>query len=152
LGEGVLSVGKDEQMFLDDCLNTVKQSYEIMMRNEARIYDGGMPDTHVLVIDEIRDILDSKQHPSISKEIMGYLDEIARKGRSSSVHLILATQAPRASFMDQLRANMTIFALKVANSTEAKVSGYNNLALNLLGKGDGLITENGTVYRVQSPI
>jgi hypothetical protein len=47
---------------------------------------------------------------------------------------------------------MTIFALKVANSTEAKVSGYNNLALSLLGKGDGLITENGTVCRVQSPI
>lgn len=89
----------------------------------------------VIVIEELADLVME------SKEIQTDIIRLAQKGRSSGIHLVLATQRPDSQiFSGLLRSNIpSRIALSVQKSTESKIILDDIGAEKLLGRGDMLI-------------
>lgn len=89
----------------------------------------------LIVIDEFAALL--AEHPDGEKNFA----DIAQRGRSLGLHLILATQRPAGTISEKLRANIeTKIALRVANANESKdiigITGAESIAK----------TQHGTCY------
>ncbi|MFN8050591.1 MAG: FtsK/SpoIIIE domain-containing protein [Acidimicrobiales bacterium] len=87
------------------------------VKDLAEMERGGHPDTPpslVIVVDEFA---------SLVAEVPGFVDgmvDIARRGRSLGVHLLLATQRPAGVVDDHLRANANLrIALRVADAGDS---------------------------------
>lgn len=101
----------------------------------------------VLVVDEIADLL-AEDAESIDK-----LAKLGRLARSAGIHMILATQYPKA---DTVPTKLTVncggrMAFRLNNSTQSRVILDNAGAEELKGKGMGIFTHEGITRRIQTP-
>ena len=89
----------------------------------------------IVIIDELADLIEADK-----KLVQSYLVTLGQKSRAAGIHLICATQTPRAEIISgKLKANFTTqIAFQVQNLTESKVALGVSGAENLIGKGDGL--------------
>ena len=94
----------------------------------------------VIVIDELADLM-----MTASKEVEDSIIRVAQKGRASGMHLIIATQSPRADVITGLiRANIpSRIALKVASGMESRIILDSMGAEKLGGPGDMLYAPVG---------
>ncbi len=104
--------------------------------------DGEIIPQIVVVIDELADLM-----LIAAKEVEESICRIAQMGRAAGVHLVIATQSPRADVITGLmKANIpSRIAFKVASALESRIildSGGN--ADKLVGNGDMLFAPIGT--------
>ena len=104
-------------------------------------------------IDECYDLFLAAQ--AESKETRAALEtalvRIAQKGRAAGIHLVICTQKPtNEAIPSLLKANLpNRIAFRVFNETDSRVILDTDGAERLLGKGDGLFSENGELTRIQ---
>ena len=107
---------------------------------------------HILVIDELSDLLSDRE---AFTTLMPYLLRLAQKGRSSGIHIVLATQRPDANVINgTIKANIpTRIAFHAITNTDSRVILDRGGAEKLTGKGDALYLSNGaqSLQRVQAP-
>ena len=94
----------------------------------------------VIVIDELADLM-----MTVSKEVEDSIVRVAQKGRASGLHLVIATQSPRADVITGLmKANIpSRIALKVASGMESRIILDTMGAEKLGGPGDMLFAPVG---------
>ena len=101
----------------------------------------------VVVIDEYTDIISSDKH-----EIESVLIDLAKKGKSIGIHLIIATNRPTADIMDS-RIKSEIagrIAFKVNKASDSRIIINSNGAEKLFSPGDALfVDKSGVLHRVQ---
>ena len=102
----------------------------------------------VLVIDELSDLMG--QFP----EVEGHIVRLGQKARAAGIHMILATQSPRAEVVTGLiKANVpSRVALQVSGDLESRIILGEGGAEKLAGHGDMLISagnNNGGFIRAQ---
>lgn len=112
----------------------------------------------VVVVDEFADLMAASgrgKKGDVSTESL--LARLAAKARAAGIHLILATQTPRADIVTgAIRANMpSRVAYTVQSSMESRIILDENGAENLLGNGDmlaKLMDKNGfKAFRAHGP-
>lgn len=106
-------------------VDVTEKSNNEAMPNLARLY---------IIVDEFA---------TLAKQIPDFLDgilDIAQRGRSLGIHLILATQHPSGVVSDNVLANINIkFSLRVADKTISKSLIGDNRAANITVNGRGFI-------------
>lgn len=135
--------------------------YALLKREGVRDIDGfnaklsadrqGL-ERHVLVVEELADLLMSPVGPAIGKR----LERVAQLGRAAGLHLVVATQRPSAKVLPELlRANVPARAVfAVSTHGDGLVAlGQPGAHGTLTGKGDGLFKAPGVgdPIRFQSP-
>ena len=102
----------------------------------------------LIVLDEYADLVSDKDE---KKDIQDQLVRIAQKGRSTGIHLIVATQKPVVDVIDTVvKSNLPgKLALKVANSSDSGVILDEAGAERLLGQGDAYLKIGGEKTRLQ---
>lgn len=107
---------------------------------------------HILIIDELSDLLHDKQSEKI---IVPRLLRLAQKGRAAGVHVILATQRPDSTVINgTLKGNIpTRISFRTISNIDSRIILDQSGAERLAGNGDGLYLRNGAfnLERVQSP-
>jgi len=102
----------------------------------------------VVVVDELADLILQSNH-SMEEPLV----RIAQLGRAAGVHLILATQRPSSDVITGLlKANMpSRIAFSMSSAVDSRVLLGKGGAEVLLGKGDMLLSDNGsqTFQRIQ---
>ena len=90
----------------------------------------------IIVIDELSDLMGVAP-----KDMEGLIVRLAQKGRAAGVHLVIATQSPRANVITGLiKANVPAkIAFTVSNRTESQIILDQNGAEKLLNHGDMLL-------------
>jgi S-DNA-T family DNA segregation ATPase FtsK/SpoIIIE len=101
----------------------------------------------IVVIDELADLM-----LTAAKEVEESICRVAQMGRAAGVHLVIATQSPRADVITGLmKANIpSRIALKVANALESRIildAGGN--ADKLVGNGDMLYAPIGSTKPIR---
>ena len=114
------------------------ESYNRLMANAE---DGKPIPQIVVVIDELADLM-----LTAAKEVEESICRVAQMGRAAGVHLVIATQSPRADVITGLmKANIpSRIALKVSSALESRIildAGGN--ADKLVGNGDMLYAPIG---------
>lgn len=136
--------------------NTMQERYELFRRSrykdlaEYNRYHSKLPRI-VIFFDEFSAFVCGES----KNEFNAALAEIAQRGRSAGLHLILATQRPDANVVTPLiRSNITArVAFKTIQSQDSKIilgaeiGGFDSS--KLLGKGDLIFTNGGNVQRLQ---
>lgn len=119
--------------WLEICVNEMEKRYKEMERKGLKKYDGKRI---VIVIDELADLMMTSKN-----EVESYIVRIAQKGRAAGVHLIVATQDPRASVVTGLiKYNLPAkVCLTTANARHSMNVIDCGKGAELLGKGDSLI-------------
>jgi S-DNA-T family DNA segregation ATPase FtsK/SpoIIIE len=95
----------------------------------------------VVVIDELADLM-----MTCGKEVEESIVRVAQKGRAAGIHLVIATQSPRADVITGLmKANLpSRIALKVSSALESRIIlDAGGGADKLVGNGDMLFAPNG---------
>jgi DNA segregation ATPase FtsK/SpoIIIE, S-DNA-T family len=109
------------------------QGYNTIMRARE---DGKTMPQIVVVIDELADLM-----MMAAKEVEESICRIAQMGRAAGIHLVIATQSPRADVITGLmKANIpSRIALKVSSSLESRIIlDSSGSAEKLVGNGDML--------------
>jgi S-DNA-T family DNA segregation ATPase FtsK/SpoIIIE len=135
----VIEMMKRYRIFSESACNARDlESYNRYMRQT----EGGqtLPQI-VVIIDELSDLMFAAQ-----KEVEDSIIRVAQMGRAAGVHLIIATQSPRAEVITGLmKANIpSRISLKVSSSLESRIildAGGN--ADKLMGNGDMLYAPIG---------
>lgn len=100
----------------------------------------------VIVVDEFGDLILNK-----GKEIESAIARLGQKARAAGIHLILATQSPRADVVTGLiKANLpSRIAFRTSGPTESRIIIDQSGAEALLGNGDMLLkASNGKLHRL----
>lgn len=100
----------------------------------------------VIIVDEYGDLL-----MTAGKDIEQPIARIGQKARAVGMHMILATQRPSTKIVNGvIKANFPgRIAFKVASSIDSQTILDRPGANQLIGRGDMLIWQNGTIERVQ---
>ena len=156
------------------CVHTVDECNAIIREAEAAgqvVYDkswtadmGGTPPVLkplpkiVLIIDEFADLIaTSSGNKKGSRNLETLLRRITAKARAAGIHLIMATQTPRAEVVTGvIKANIpSRIAYTVQSSTDSRVILDEPGAENLLGNGDMLVNyqklEGSKTFRAHGP-
>lgn len=117
------------KLFAENGVVNIGQYNELLAKNNEIL-------PHLIVIvDELGDLMVSDKNL-----VQNYLVTLGQKSRAAGIHLICATQTPRAEIISgKLKANFTTqIAFQVQNTRESQIALGVNGAEKLLGKGDGL--------------
>ncbi len=115
-------------------------SYNASLENDPESEAKPMPQI-VIVIDELADLM-----MTAAKEVEESVCRIAQMGRAAGIHLVIATQSPRADVITGLmKANIpSRIALKVSSSLESRIIlDAGGSADKLVGNGDMLFNPIG---------
>lgn len=128
---------------LQAVLNEVQRRYAVMERRGIRKTDA---QPLYVFIDELADLMYSSR-----KETERLIARIAALGRACNVHLIVATQTPRAAVVSgMIKANLgTKIVLATASALDSRVIMDENGAEMLEGKGDAIYKNGLTKFRFQ---
>jgi S-DNA-T family DNA segregation ATPase FtsK/SpoIIIE len=82
------------------------------------------------------------------------INQLGAKARAAGIHLILATQDPRAQILSPiLKTNLSgRVCLKTVSATQSRMMLEENGAESLLGHGDLLFKITGEPLRLQAPL
>jgi hypothetical protein len=105
----------------------------------------------VLFCDEYGNLVATRKH---RERIEGAITQLAAKARAAGIHLILATQDPRATiFSPAVKANLDArVCLRTASATQSRMMLEQTGAESLLGRGDLLFRRAGEIVRLQAPL
>ena len=94
----------------------------------------------VIVIDELADLM-----IQVKEDLENYIGRLTGKARAAGIHMIVATQSPRAQVVTgTIKTNLpSRIALKVSSQLDSRVILDEGGAENLLGKGDLLFLPPG---------
>jgi S-DNA-T family DNA segregation ATPase FtsK/SpoIIIE len=163
----VITDAKKASMALNWAVNEMERRYEILEESGSRdiktynekfdknelnpIVNEGRLHYIVIIIDEMADLM-----LVAKKEIESVVARLAAKARAAGIHLIFATQSPRADIITGvIKANFQPrIAFAVATKMESRIILDVGGADKLLGKGDMLFyqpgfVEEGTPVRLQ---
>ena len=126
---------------------------------------GGMPSELkplpyiVIVVDEFADLMavasENKKGSNSGPDFA--IGRLAQKARAAGIHLIIATQTPRADIVTgNIKANLASrIAFTVQNQTESRIILDDGGAENLLGNGDMMVkfqqVNRNNVFRAHGP-
>lgn len=153
------AIGWDDQdaiSMLSGCVDEMQSRYNLMKAAKVRslpeynkLLDAGegIP-WWVVVLDEYADLTSD---PDAKKQIEDHLKRLAQKARAAGIHVIIATQNPKADVIStNLRSNLPAqLALKVKSSTESRVIMDEVGAESLNGMGDAFLKTASGTKRVQ---
>ena len=132
--------------WLNICVNEMERRYKEMEKRGLKKWDKRRI---IIVIDELADLMMTSK-----KEVENYIVRIAQKGRAAGIHLIVATQDPRASIVTGLiKYNLpTKVCLKTANIQHSMNVIDCGKGAELLDKGDSYIKlpSSTELYRCQT--
>ena len=133
----VVEMMKRYRLFSESNARDLESYNKIMMKTE----DGEKIPQIIIVIDELADLM-----LTAAKEVEESVCRVAQMGRAAGVHLVIATQSPRADVITGLmKANIpSRIALKVSSALESRIildAGGN--ADKLVGNGDMLFAPIG---------
>lgn len=116
-------------------VSEMERRYEQMAREGKKEWDGKQI---VVIIDELADLMEVDRS-GVERSLV----RIAQKARASGIHLVLATQSPRAEVLTGLlRANIpTKISLRVNSSLESRIAIGRNGAETLEGSGNAIIVD-----------
>jgi S-DNA-T family DNA segregation ATPase FtsK/SpoIIIE len=137
----VRNIAGYNELSYDEILRRVKPESE----EERAAIPRKMPYIMIL-IDEVGDLM-----MKMKKEIEGNIILLAQKSRAAGIHLILATQKPTVDVITGLiKSNLPArICFQVTNRSDSGVVLDEKGAERLLGKGDMLFLQNGSITRAQ---
>ncbi len=99
----------------------------------------------VIIIDELADLM-----MQVKEDLENNIARLTQKARAAGIHLVAATQTPRANVITGIiKANIpSRLAFKVASPLDSRVILDSNGAENLLGKGDFLFLPPGGITKM----
>ncbi|GAA5119383.1 DNA translocase FtsK [Luteolibacter yonseiensis] len=144
LTEAVENMQARYRCFRDRRVRSITE-YNAMVPAEKR-----MP-WKLIVLDEYADLTSEKQ---AKEEIEAHLRRLAQKARAAGIHVIIATQNPKAEVIStNLRSNLPAqLALRVRSGIESQVIMGEAGAEALTGKGDAFLKAGSSVIRLQVAI
>lgn len=134
-----------------------------MMRRQALFAEAGADDLRQYVVktgkrlprivcfcDEYANLIGNRQERAVLVDEIG---RIGSMGRSSGIHLVIATQQPSRKVVGgELQTNLPCrVALMTKSAIESRMLLEESGAENLLGRGDLLFWDIGTPKRLQAP-
>lgn len=121
-----------------------EETEEDLMQDELDFAERGPMPLHlpyiVIVIDELADLM-----MQVKQDLEVYIGRLTQKARAAGLHLIVATQSPRAQVVTGIiKTNLpSRIALKVSSQLDSRVILDEGGAENLLGRGDLLYLPPG---------
>lgn len=99
----------------------------------------------VIIIDELADLMQL-----VKEDLENYIARLTQKARAAGIHLVVATQTPRAQVLTgTIKANIPCrIALKVSSPLDSRIILDATGAENLLGKGDLLFLPPGGITKL----
>lgn len=139
---GIANTADEAFRVLSMVLDEVQRRYKVLERTGSR--SGGDP--LFVFIDELADLMYASR-----KETERLISRIAALGRACNVHLVVATQTPRAAVVSgMIKANLgTKIVLATASALDSRVIMDENGAEMLEGKGDAIYKNGLEKFRFQ---
>ena len=121
------------------------------LRGLRRIKDRDAPPRIVCFCDEYGNLVAQKKE---REKIETAINQLGAKARAAGIHLVIATQDPRAKILSPaLKANLAgRVCLKTTSATQSQMMLEENGAEALLGHGDLLFKTTGEPVRLQAPL
>ncbi len=145
-----LREAREEEEFVRNNPDVWDDSDLIAEEEAAEQDESAIPDSIpyiVLIIDELADLMQTAP-----ADMEGLISRIAQKARAAGIHMILATQTPRAEVITgTIKANIPCrIAFQVSSALDSRVILDTKGADKLVGKGDMLYVPPGTAKMVRA--